>query len=361
MSFLTSNIRNRVYNLLETNTAMRIKTTLLSIEPIRKFAANNNLMFQGRLPLAAMVAVTDSCQCSCAHCGVSTNSTNCGEFSLEQMYSLIDELKLLNVRRLYLFGGEPLLRRDIIDIIGYATSRKMLVEMDSNGILLTKENVNLLKKAGLKQVRVSLDSHLESEHDQSRGLIGTYKKAIEGIKNCKEAGLDCHISSYINKNKINSDHIDHLVTLNDMLGTKLRLLKPILTGKIMNAEKELFTKKETEKLRSYLKPNKVYWEVEYIDHKNIPFMCSAKLKKYIYISSFGEVQPCCYLPIVFGNVHDEPLKNILTRMHGSEVYDSDVWQCPMNNKTFREKFFKNENSIPCNCYEDKDTKYASAA
>ncbi len=354
MKTMTSKVKESFYNVLDTKNAMRFITTLLRIKSVRKIASNTNLIYQGRLPLVAMVAITDNCQCNCSHCGVSTNSTNCGEYSTEQLFNLIDNLKSMNVKQLYLFGGEPLLRRDIIDIIGYATTLGMLVEMDTNGILLTKENVFALKKAGLKQVRVSLDSHLESEHDYSRGLQGTYKKAISGIKNCVDAGLDCHISSYINKKKINSDHIDHLITLNNMLGTKLRLLKPILTGKIMHAEEELFTEEETEKLRSYLKPNKVYWEVEHIDHKKTPFMCSAKLKKYFYISSFGDVQPCCYLPIVFGNIHNRPLKDIIKEMHSSDVYDGDVWQCPMNNKKFREKFFKNNNDIPCDCFKNEE-------
>lgn len=360
MNTLTSNIKQTIYNILDRKSSMKVITSLLRIDSVRKFASKNNLIYQGRLPLVAMVAVTDNCQCNCAHCGVSTNSSDCGEFTTEQLFNLIDDLKKMDVKQLYLFGGEPLLRRDILDIIGYATTLGMFVEMDTNGILLTKENVRALKKAGLKQLRVSLDSHLESEHDLSRGLQGTYKKAIEGIKNCKSEGLDCHISSYINKEKINTDHIDHLVTLNDMLGTKLRLLKPILTGKIMHAEEELFNEEETKKLRSYLKPNKVYWEVEHIENKNVPFMCSAKLKKYFYISSFGEVQPCCYLPIVFGNIHTEPIKNIIQKMHGSDVYDGDVWQCPMNNKNFREKFFGIGNSIKCDCFKDVEVIHEAA-
>ena len=360
MTLLKEKIRNGIYDILETRGAMRVKTNLLRIKPVREFIAAHNLMFQGRLPLAAMVAITDSCQCSCAHCGVSTNSLNCGEFSLAQMFKLIDELKSLNVKRLYLFGGEPLMRKDIIEIIAYATKKRMLVEMDSNGILLNKKNVVALKNAGLQLVRVSLDSHNAKEHDRSRGLIGTFDKAIAGIKNCQEIGLECHLSSYINREKINSNHIDNLVLLNKKLGTKMRLLKPILTGKIMNAEEELFNEQEILKLRSYLRPNKVYWEVEYIDHKDIPFMCSAKLKKYIYISSFGEVQPCCYLPIVFGSVHNEPLENILTRMHGSDVYDSNVWECPMNNKDFREKFFSEHPKSNCSCFE-KDECISKAA
>ena len=61
---------------------------------------------------------------------------------------------------------------------------------------------------------------------------------------------------------------------------------------------------------------------------------------YFYISPYGEVQPCCFMPLRFGNIREEPLKDILDRMWSHEMFDMD-WvrkECPMLNDEFRKKY-----------------------
>ena len=61
---------------------------------------------------------------------------------------------------------------------------------------------------------------------------------------------------------------------------------------------------------------------------------------YFYISLYSEVQPCCFIPIAFGNVRDEPLKTILERMWSHPMLNERCLQkeCPMLNREFREKY-----------------------
>ncbi|MHA1376691.1 MAG: SPASM domain-containing protein, partial [Promethearchaeota archaeon] len=63
---------------------------------------------------------------------------------------------------------------------------------------------------------------------------------------------------------------------------------------------------------------------------------------YFYISPYGDVQPCCFMPLTFGNIREEPLKTILERMWGHPMM-CETWtkkECPMLNEEFRSKYIE---------------------
>jgi MoaA/NifB/PqqE/SkfB family radical SAM enzyme len=69
---------------------------------------------------------------------------------------------------------------------------------------------------------------------------------------------------------------------------------------------------------------------------------------YFYISPYGDVMPCCFIPLTFGNIRDEPLKMILERMWGHSMF-CESWvnkECPMLSKEFRAKYI---DTIPKGC------------
>jgi len=314
-----------------------LKTNLLKNPLARDLIHRSGILFRGASPYAVMLSVTDRCQCSCEHCGVATNCAK-NELSTNEIFDLIDTLKARHVKILYLFGGEPLLREDLDSIIRYARKQKMRVEMDSNGEFLTVQRVRELKEAGLDLVRISLDSTDPHEHDRSRGRASLFEKVMRSIIYCRQEGLECQISSYMSRAKIDSGEVERMVHLASMAGVRVRLLKPILSGNLIEAENEKLTPEQMERLKSNLGKESAYLEVHWVDDPKKPFLCAAKMKKYLFISASGDVQPCCYLPAKFGNIRTEPLNQIIAKMHASEIFDGDVWECPMAKKEFRDKW-----------------------
>jgi MoaA/NifB/PqqE/SkfB family radical SAM enzyme len=85
--------------------------------------------------------------------------------------------ELPNLKSAYLFGGEPLLHKDIFQILEYLKKRKVLASFSTNGLLLAKFAQKIVETAP-HMISVSLDSHIPEVHDEIRGLKGSYDRAL---------------------------------------------------------------------------------------------------------------------------------------------------------------------------------------
>jgi radical SAM family uncharacterized protein len=113
-------------------------------------------------------------------------------------------------------GGEPLLRRDLVDILAFSRSLPLHTSLITNGLLL-EAKIGEIAKYINGVVYVSLDG-LEKTHDTIRGVGGSFKKAVQGIEAAKEK-----VSVTINSTVMaeNIDEMESLVQLAKELGTKI--------------------------------------------------------------------------------------------------------------------------------------------
>ena len=87
-----------------------------------------------------------------------------------------------------LLGGEPLVRKDLLPIVRTLREGGVFTKIITNGTLLTPKLARDLSEAGLNLIEVSFDGVRAESHDASRGE-GTFDKAVEGVRNAKEAGV----------------------------------------------------------------------------------------------------------------------------------------------------------------------------
>ncbi|MGD2247594.1 MAG: radical SAM protein [Candidatus Methanofastidiosia archaeon] len=113
------------------------------------------------------------------------------DISVEDTFTIIDKLAAMDTVSIFWSGGEPLVRiDDVCKCITYARSKGIASSMVTNGVLLTPENVEKLKAAGLPIVYVSFDGATKESNDAIRGK-GTFDAAVTGMKNVKAAGMMC--------------------------------------------------------------------------------------------------------------------------------------------------------------------------
>ncbi len=126
-------------------------------------------------------------QCYASH----VFDSNIKELSKEDAFKIIDKLAAMDAVSIFWSGGEPLLRLDeLCECIQYARSKGVASSLVTNGMLLTPENVQKLKAAGLPVVYVSFDGATKESNDLIRGE-GSFEKAIHGMKHVQEAGIMC--------------------------------------------------------------------------------------------------------------------------------------------------------------------------
>ena len=130
------------------------------------------------------ITLTDRCQCRCVHCyneiGEPISETD--ELSTEKVASILEEASAFGFLEANFTGGEPLMRRDIVDLVRYARKSGIVPKMNTNGILLTESMVSELGAAGLAWGSVSIDSADPEKHDSLRQYSGCFDLAVQGIR-----------------------------------------------------------------------------------------------------------------------------------------------------------------------------------
>jgi 12,18-didecarboxysiroheme deacetylase len=191
--------------------------------------------------------MTRRCNLKCIHCY--SNSADIDypdELTTEEGKKLIDDLAKFGSPVILFSGGEPLLRKDLLELAQYATNKGMRAVISTNGTLITKEIAAKLQKIGLSYVGVSLDG-LEKTHDRFRGKKGAFAAAIEGIRNCRDAGIKVGIRFTVNKHNV-ADVPDMFELLRKEKIERMCFYHLVYTGRGSKLREEDLTHEETRKL-----------------------------------------------------------------------------------------------------------------
>ena len=143
--------------------------------------------------------VTRRCNLKCIHCYAhATGEEAQGELSTSEGKALLDDLAAFGSPVVLFSGGEPLVRRDLMELAQYAVDKGMRAVISTNGTLIDSKVAAELKKVGLSYVGVSLDG-LEEVNDRFRGMKGAFRRALDGIQACREAGIKVGLRFTMNR------------------------------------------------------------------------------------------------------------------------------------------------------------------
>jgi radical SAM protein with 4Fe4S-binding SPASM domain len=122
------------------------------------------------------------------HCYNDSGTRADDELSTEQARQVLRDLADFGVPSVLFSGGEPLMRSDLFDLIGYAGELGLRTVISTNGTLITAEQANRIKEQGVSYVGISLDG-IGPINDKFRGVESAFDKAVSGIRNCQDAGV----------------------------------------------------------------------------------------------------------------------------------------------------------------------------
>ena len=132
-------------------------------------------LFRKRIPTNLMFSVTDRCNARCKYCSVPLRAKP--ELATAEVFRLIDEFVDLGGSRIALWGGEPLVRGDIVEIIDYCKSKKLLTSLDTNGYLVPQKIDGI---RNLDVLVISFDGE-EKNHDMNKEK-GSYQKVMKAFE-----------------------------------------------------------------------------------------------------------------------------------------------------------------------------------
>ena len=143
--------------------------------------------------------LTYRCNLACEHCYLDAGSrpevggeafADRSELSTDDCLRVVDEIAAFAPDcLLILTGGEPLLRRDIVEIVRYAAAKGLWVVVGTNGVKITDNLAAILKREGVRGLSLSLDALDEARHDAFRRVRGAWRNTVDGAKILARAGL----------------------------------------------------------------------------------------------------------------------------------------------------------------------------
>lgn len=266
-------------------------------------------------PSHAQIAVTNACPQNCSCCYNKHRQGNV--IDTETIIRIARELRQMGVVWLGLTGGEPLEQKDLAKIIE-SVSSDVAVKLFTTGCTLTKEKASGLRDAGLFSVSISLDHWNPEIHDTGRNYPGAFQEAVRGIEIFKSLGMDTGVSAVLSREMIETGQAERFIRFLIDLGVDeawLSEVKPAVRS--LWDENQVIT--EEDRLALVKLQNKYNRSgditVNYLGHFEGKecFGCNAG-HKMVYIDAFGDVSPCVFTPMKFGNVRNEPISDIFANM-----------------------------------------------
>jgi MoaA/NifB/PqqE/SkfB family radical SAM enzyme len=330
------------FNLLNIGGRLIIHSHLPSInsKAFTRFI-NEHLLARTEGPSHAQIGLTNVCPQNCPYC---YNKNRNGKLlNTAEIKQLIQELKKMGVFWLGFTGGEPLMNKDIVEIVK-SVGDDCAIKLFTTGFNLTEQLAAELKKAGLLYVSISLDHWEEEEHDRNRGYEGAFRTALRAIDIFKSIGVHVSVSSVISREMLQGNQVQEFLKFLISLGIHeawLSETKPSVEAFWNKAA--VITEEERLSLVSlqdkYNKEGKI--TVNYLGHfeGGEHFGCNAG-HKMVYIDAFGEVSPCVFTPMTFGNVHDKSMQAVFSEMKAHFPSES----CCFINKNYEllKKYYKGQ-------------------
>ena len=211
--------------------------------------------------------LTLRCNAHCFHCGSNCTAAKSEELSLEEYHDILDQIKEdfdISKILLCITGGEPLLREDFFDILGYAHKLGYHWGMTTNATLITPEVARKLQEVGMSTVSVSIDG-LPQTHDELRGLRGGYELAMQGIQNLIDRNYFKAVQVTTVINHKNIEQLDDLFNIMDGIDLdswRVINLEPI--GRALSRPDLMCTREDYRKLFDFIKEKRAQgYPVEY--------------------------------------------------------------------------------------------------
>jgi radical SAM protein len=150
-------------------------------------------------PFTIAWEITRACAYACVHCRADAqHRPDPRELTTEEGLRLIDRLAEFGSPILVFTGGDPMMRRDLFDLIAYATQKGLRCSLTPTATALpTVERLQRAQDAGIRRIALSLDAPTPAVHDSFRQIEGSWERTMRILNNAKQVGLSAQVNTTV--------------------------------------------------------------------------------------------------------------------------------------------------------------------
>ncbi len=284
-------------------------------------------------PASVLVSMTKACPYNCEHCYQKLDSTK--EMDITMLQYTMVKLQELGVGYINIEGGEPLIRFErLMDMMKVIDDRAE-VWVNTTGYKVTKEQIQRMKESGVFGVMISIHHPDPKVHDGFVRHKGAHKQAVKALKMFKKGGIATMINCTGTQDLVKDDGFDRIMDIAKDTGCMMvQLIHEKPAGGWMGKNDTMKPKYVKRLLDLHYKYNN---NPDYLDYPPVSsqvfesvkqhFGCTAGGIERFYINVEGEVQPCEFVNVTFGNVMEEDFVDIYKRMRRFYAVPHTNWIC----------------------------------
>lgn len=328
-----------------------------NLKDTKPYVHEKILKFDDKIKRGESIAIIQfqynyKCNFRCDHCSVKgfQGKKNAPILNMNDVRNIFQQADEMGLARVTITGGEPLVFKDLDELVAAIDPQKFYINCDTNGWLLNKEKAVHLKQIGVDRIQLSIDSLNADEHDSFRKSKGAFEKALKSIDATREAGLEIFIQTVVTKQRLYSEEFIRFVEFfNDKgIGVFVTYAKPVGAWEgnfdaLVNKDDMAYVRKLERKYKLFTHLTPGY---------GLNMGCIA-VKGMFSITQYGDVLPCPYIHTSIGNVLHEPLKKILQRGFDIKYFGEYVDTCSIaEDRTFidnvlAKKIYGKPLPVPC--------------
>ncbi len=286
-------------------------------------------------PITMVLSVTRACPYKCPHCY--QRLARGRDMTDEKLLETVDSLSEAGICFLNVEGGDAFLRYESLCKMLDGLDDSMEVWINTTGTNTTEEKLAVLKEKGLGGVMVSIHHPNPVKYDAFVGSEGAFELACNTLLLCDKLGLGTAINCVLTYEDIKEGTLDRIMKLAKGLNCGfVQLIHPKRAGKWLDNEE---VNLKDDEIREYVSKAHRYYNkkrgfpalpAQAEEEHPGKFGCTCGGIDRFYIGAQGEVQPCEFLNVSFGNVNDEPFDVIFSRMRESFRIPCSEWCCQVH-------------------------------
>jgi MoaA/NifB/PqqE/SkfB family radical SAM enzyme len=281
-----------------------------------------------------LISVTSACAFRCEHCYQHLDKG--ADSPLGPILDAARELQESGTAFINVEGGDPFLAYDRLRQLCEAVDDRSEIWVNSAGKGVTLDRLLELKALGLTAVMFSLHSHDPETMNRFMGRRDAWETMQTAVELCHQAGVAVAFNSCLTVEQFADGTFEAIMEQALIFGACLiQLIKPKAAGNWLHTRHTTFP---PEVLAAIVDKVSLYnCSREYQHYPSISaqiveespevFGCTAGGSDRFYINAKGDVQPCEFLNISFGNINQEPFINIFDRMRKTFDRPGEIWLC----------------------------------
>jgi AdoMet-dependent heme synthase len=280
-------------------------------------------------PYHVVWEVTTRCNLDCIHCYAGSVDSTQTELSTAEGKRLLDQIAEIDkFRMIVITGGEPLLRKDIFELVEYAGQLGFKIIFSTNGTLLTPEMAGDLARLGVVNFSISLDGFTADCHESIRRKPGSYQGAIDGLKAAARTGVCLQVN--FTAMRRNLPELPGVIDLAESLKADIVMVFQAVPPQGERESLELDADEQLHLIRTIAEKQRQssallmpvccpeYWPWLAGQRRfslgrgiwNKAFSGCGAGRGFAYVRSDGEVWPCNFIPLSAGSVRQQSFPEI---------------------------------------------------